>query len=57
MDRSKLDALKANLGAASTGCIIKNGYLVYSWGNIAANYGLGLRGQALSFDHAVRGHQ
>jgi hypothetical protein len=38
MDRSKLDALKANLGAASTGCIIKNGYLVYSWGNIAANY-------------------
>ena len=38
MDRSKLDTFKTSLGAASTGCIIKNGYLVYSWGNIAANY-------------------
>ena len=39
MDRAKLDAFKSNLGAASTGCVVRNGYLIYSWGNPSANFG------------------
>jgi len=37
MVRAKLDAFKTNLGAASVGCVIKSGYLIFSWANIAAN--------------------
>jgi hypothetical protein len=38
MVRAKLDAFKANMGGDSIGCVIKNGYLIYSWGNTAANF-------------------
>ena len=36
MNRAKLDAFANNMGAGSSGCVIKNGYFIYSWGSPAS---------------------
>jgi hypothetical protein len=36
MSRAKLDAFANNMGASSSGCVIKNGYYIYSWGSPAS---------------------
>jgi hypothetical protein len=36
MNRAKLDAFANNMGAASSGCVIKNGYFIYSCGSPAS---------------------
>jgi len=38
MDRSKLDAFKTKCGTASSGVVVKDGYLVYTWNNYTTNH-------------------